>query len=130
MRISDWSSDGCSSDLWPCTRRRAMPWSTCAASSRPTWRSGSKPTTAELLVQLVLHGIDHVADLVLDLAGRLVDLALVLEVLVVGEVACGFLHPALHVIHVAHVALLIGDLCCLPDAWSGDRKSTRLNSSH
>src|SRR3546814_18551545 len=95
-----------------------MPWSTCAASSRPTWRSGSKPTTAELLVQLVLHGIDHVADLVLDLAGRLVDLALVLEVLVVGEVACGFLHPALHVIHVAHVALLIGDLCCLPDAWS------------
>src|SRR3546814_2952236 len=97
-----------------------MPWSTCAASSRPTWRSGSKPTTAELLVQLVLHGIDHVADLVLDLAGRLVDLALVLEVLVVGEVACGFLHPALHVIHVAHVALLIGDLCCLPDAWSGE----------
>src|SRR3546814_20414643 len=96
-----------------------MPWSTCAASGRPTWRSGSKPTTAELLVQLVLHGIDHVADLVLDLAGRLVDLALVLEVLVVGEVACGFLHPALPVIHVAHVSPLLGDLCCLTVAWSG-----------
>src|SRR3546814_11110863 len=97
-----------------------MPWSTCAASSRPTWRSGSKPTTAELLVQLVLHGIDHVADLVLDLAGRLVDLALFREVLVVGEVACGFLHPALQVIHVAHVPLLIGYLSCLPDPWCAE----------
>src|SRR5437870_844360 len=61
-----------------------------------------------VLADDVLGLVGGIADLVLDLARCAVDLALVLEVLVVRQVAGGFLHTALCLVGstVAHPALL------------------------
>src|SRR3954452_22712677 len=71
----------------------------------PVWRPPAphrrrKPVAVSVLVQRVLHLVGRVADLLLEPAGGLVDLALALEIVVTRQVARRFLDVALGLIEV------------------------------
>src|SRR4051812_5080104 len=64
-------------------------------------RLARRPSRRSVLVDDVLELVARVADLVLDRAGGLVDLALALEAVISGEVSPGFLHAALEIVSAA-----------------------------
>ena len=84
-------------DLSGAAAGRVMPQ--CSAGAAPRRRGGS------VLAQQILRLVGDAADGVLDLARRAVDLALVLEILVAGQIAGCFLHAALGLVHrsIGHV---------------------------
>src|SRR3546814_10062531 len=97
MRISDWSSDVCSSDLFAGERKLAKPGEAVADDQPLEVRGQDHPWVSRGGLKLA-HAIEHFG---LDPAGRIcLDL---------GASTGGFTDVLLQ---------------------SGDRKSTRLNSSH
>src|SRR4051794_9559262 len=103
---------------WPTTPNRVRTRTRERPNSRPLPRSIEERHAASAVARhLFLDGIDAIVDRILDLVGRLlhlgtgpIGLALVLEALVVGQVAGGFLDAALGVVVIrfrTHVLLLV-----------------------
>src|SRR3546814_9824845 len=103
MRISDWSSDVCSSDLIP------------FQLSRLAWR-GLAPDREVSGVALALDGIDAAFAFIAAVAS---------EAAIIGHRRRVEIEAA-----VEFVAMLVGDRFREFDHLRQDRKSTRLNSSH